>query len=369
MKNKVLIFTIGILIGFIVTASGFLVYENVKENNNPMNNGERPQMMDNGENPPDRPDGEQGGPGMQEEETEKTTKANDVDTGEEVTTSNIDLSSYDSNITITKAGEYTIEGEFKHSILINANGDVTLILNGVNIQNDTTAAIANIGTNSLTIKLADNSTNTLSDGGSSEYDACIYSVGKLTIEGDGTLNVYGNQEEGEGIATETNDITINGGTINIECQDDGINAGGDGGLITINDGKIYIKASGDGIDSNKNLIINGGSIYAMGSSVGGDAGIDTDEGFEINGGTVIALGSDMLEEPEETSKQKSICFTLDSKISEGSKIIVQNEEGEEIASFEAKETFKTLIISNSKVTSGTYYLYVDGEKTDYTAQV
>ncbi len=231
-----------------------------------------------------------------------------------------------------------------------------------------TAAIANVGTSNLVIKLADHSNNILSDGGASEYDACIYSNGKLTIEGNGTLNVYGNQEEGEGIATETNDITINGGTINIECQDDGINAGGDGGLITINDGEIYIKANGDGIDSNKNLIINGGNIYTMGSSAGGDAGIDTDAGFEINGGEVIALGADMLEKPEKSSKQKSVCFELNVKISSGTKVTLKNEAEEEIVSFEAKEDFKTLIISNSKLESGTYYLYQEGEKTNDTAQ-
>ena len=303
-----------------------------------------------------------------EEKTEKETKASDVDAGQEVTGNNIDLSQYNSNISITKSGEYTLKGEFKHSVLVNAESDVTLILNGVNIQNDITATIVNIGESDLIIKLADNTNNTLSDGGASEYDACIYSNGKLIIEGNGTLNIYGNQEEGEGIATETKDITINGGTINIECQDDGINAGGDGGLITINDGEIYIKANGDGIDSNKNLIINGGSIYTMGSSVGGDAGIDTDAGFEINGGTVIALGSDMLEKPEKTSKQKSVSFELNSKISNGTKVILKNELDEEIISFEAKEDFRTLIISNSKLTSGTYYLYKDGEKTDYTAQ-
>lgn len=306
---------------------------------------------------------------MQEEKSQKETLASDVDKGQEVTTSNIDLSKYDSNITITKAGEYTLKGEFKHSVLVNAESDVILILDGVNIENTITATIVNVGTSELTIKLADNSINTLSDGGASEYDACIYSNGKLTIEGNGTLNVYGNQEEGEGIATETNDITINGGTINIECQDDGINAGGDGGLITINNGEIYIKANGDGIDSNKNLIINGGSIYTMGSSIGGDAGIDTDDGFEINGGTVIALGSDMLEKPENRSKQKSVCFALNTKISNGTKVSLKNELDEEIISFEAKEDFRTLIISDSKLTSGTYYLYKDEGKTDYTAEI
>lgn len=297
-----------------------------------------------------------------EEKTEKETKASDVEVGQEVTVSNIDLSQYTSNITITKSGEYTLTGEFKKSILVNAESDVTLILNGVDIENEDTSAIANISNNHLTIKLAENTINNLSDGGASEYDACIYSNGKLIIEGNGTLNVYGNQEEGEGIATETNDITINGGIINIACQDDGINAGGDGGLITINGGNIFIKANGDGIDSNKNLIINGGNVYTIGSATGGDAGIDTDDGFEINGGTVIALGSDMLEKPETTSTQKSVCFELTNKINEGSKISVMNDKEEEIISFEAKEQFKTLIVSNEKIMSGTYYLYSDGEK-------
>lgn len=334
---------------------GILVVMTTKEMK--QNNSNRIDFKNGARQEPDNPN------------EEKETKASDVDIGQEVTTSNIDLSQYNSNITITKPGEYTLKGEFKNTVLVNVESDVTLILNGVNIQNNITATIVNIGESDLIIKLADNSNNTLSDGGASEYDACIYSNGKLIIEGNGTLNVYGNQEEGEGIATETKDITINGGTINIESQDDGINAGGDGGLITINGGEIYIKANGDGIDSNKNLIINGGNIYTMGSSVGGDAGIDTDDGFEINGGTVIALGADMLEEPEKGSKQKSVCFSLNSKIAKGAKITLKNENNEEIISFEAKEDFKTLIISSEELTSGAYYLYQDGEKTNYIVSI
>ncbi len=370
MKSKILTLIIGIIIGAVITTIAFLIYNNVIRNSQglermPMDrNGQMEPHLDRGMGePPDKPNG-----GMPDENKEKETKASDIDNGQEVTENNIDLSKYNSNITITKAGEYTLKGELKNAVLVNAKGNVTLTLDDVNIESTITAAIANIGTSELAIKLADNSNNTLKDGGASEYDACIYSNGKLIIEGNGTLNVYGNQEEGEGIATETNDITINGGVINIECQDDGINAGGDGGLITINDGDIYIKASGDGIDSNKNLIISGGNVYTIGSSVGGDAGIDTDEGFEINGGTVIALGSDMLEKPENSSKQKSVCFTLNSKISKRTEISLRNETGEEIISFEAKEDFKTLIISNSKLTNGTYYLYENGEKTEYTAK-
>jgi len=302
-----------------------------------------------------------------EEEVVKDTKKEDVDSGNKVEANNIKLDDHSSNINISEAGEYNITGEFKYSIIVDSTEKVILNLNNVTIDSTITAAIANINTGELVINLLENTTNILKDNGSSEYDGCIYSEGKLTIEGSGILKVYGNQVEGEGIATETNDITINGGDIYIESVDDGLNAGGDGGTITINDCNLYIKASGDGIDSNKNLIINGGTVYTMGSSVGGDAGIDTDGGFEINGGEVIALGSDMIQNPDNISKQKYVSFTLNSKISSGSNVSLKDDNGTEVISFESKEDFKTLIISNTKVTSGTiYYLYVNGENTGYS---
>jgi len=306
---------------------------------------------------------------QQEEKANKETFANDIQAGIEIEQNQIDLSQYEANVSITEAGTYTLTGEFKNVVLVNADGEVTLILNGVTIENQNTAAIANISNNPLIIQLADNTVNTLSDGGSSEYDGCVYSNGDLTIEGNGTMYVYGKQEEGEGIATETKDITIHSGKIYIESEDDGINAGGEGGLITIDGGEIFIQAKGDGIDSNKNLIIKGGNIYTIGSPTGGDAGIDTDDGFEINGGTVIALGAGMLEKPETSSSQESISFQLESTVPKGSKISVRNSQGEEVISFEAKEQFRTLIVSNEKITSGTYTLYQDGESTENTVQI
>ena len=302
-----------------------------------------------------------------EDEVEKETTKDDVDNGNTINEENINLNNYESNINITKGGEYNISGSFNYSLIVNSTEKVILNLNNVSINSEITASIANINTGELVINLPSGTTSTLKDKGSSEYDGCIYSSGKLTIQGEGKLYVYGNQEEGEGIATTDNDITINGGEIYIESADDGLNAGGDnGGTITINDGNIYIKASGDGIDSNKNLIINGGKVYTMGSSIGGDAGIDTDGSFEINGGEVIALGSDMLQNPDKSSKQKCVSFTLNSKISKNSNISLKDSKDNEIISFTADEDFKTLVISNSELSTGTYYIYVDGEKTEYS---
>ena len=305
-----------------------------------------------------------------EDEVEKETTKDDVDDGNTINEENINLNNYESNINITKGGEYNISGSFNYSLIVNSTEKVILNLNNVSINSEITASIANINTGELVINLPSGTTSTLKDKGSSEYDGCIYSSGKLTIQGEGKLYVYGNQEEGEGIATTDNDITINGGEIYIESADDGLNAGGDnGGTITINDGNIYIKASGDGIDSNKNLISNGGKVYTMGSSIGGDAGIDTDGSFEINGGEVIALGSDMLQIPDKSSKQRYASFTLNSKISKDSTISLKDSNDKEIISFTADEDFKTLIMSNSDLTTGTYYIYVNGEKTEYSKTI
>ena len=305
-----------------------------------------------------------------EENVIKETSAKDVDEGVVVNDKEINLLNYNSNITIKEGGEYNIFGRFSYSILVNSTEKVILNLKNVYIQSSITSAIANINTGDLVINVVDGTENTLKDNGSSEFDGCIYSKGKLYFEGNGKLYVYGNQEEGEGIATTDNDITINSGDIYIESKDDGINCGGDnGGIITINDGTIFVKASGDGIDSNNSLIINGGNIYTMGSSLGGDAGIDTDKGFEINGGQVVALGSDMLQNPDLSSKQKYISFNLKSKINKNSKVSLRNSSGNEIISFEAYEDFKTLIISNSSIVNDTYYLYVNGEKTNNSKKI
>ena len=287
-----------------------------------------------------------------EDEVEKETSKDDVDNGDTINEENINLNNYESNINITKGGEYNISGSFNYSLIVNSPEKVILNLNNVTINSEITASIANINSGELVINLPSGTSSTLKDKGSSEYDGCIYSSGKLTIKGEGKLYVYGNQEEGEGIATTDNDITINGGEIYIESADDGLNAGGDnGGTITINDGNIYIKASGDGIDSNKNLIINDGKVYTMGSSIGGDAGIDTDGSFEINGGEVIALGSDMLQNPDKSSQQKYVSFTLNSKISKGSTISLKDSKDNEMISFTADEDFSNAIYAQEPSTA------------------
>ena len=59
MKDKILVFIIGVLVGAVITASGFLIYEKTNKNTNQMPRGERMQMMErpDGETPPEKPNG------------------------------------------------------------------------------------------------------------------------------------------------------------------------------------------------------------------------------------------------------------------------------------------------------------------------
>lgn len=291
-----------------------------------------------------------------------SNKEINTDQFEQIEGTLVDLSSLEEDLIISKGGTYTLNGETVHSVKVSApDEDVKLILNDVKITQSETAAIIGEAAKSLTIELKDGSENSLSDGGASDYDACIFSNADLYFTGNGSLTVVGQQEEGEGIATEAKNMTFSdNGIYYITSVDDGLNAGGDGGTITINGGNFYIDASGDGIDSNQNAIINGGTIFVMGSDIGGDAGIDTDDGFTINGGSVIALGSDMIEAPLADSKQNSLAITLDETIAANTTVALMRDE-EMILAFEAPKSFKTLIISDSALAEGNYSLEVNGE--------
>lgn len=220
--------------------------------------------------------------GIEQTQTEKDKV--DLDKNNSVNAQQIDLNSQNTDVTITKGGSYEISGSFNHSVIIDAeNEDVEILLNNVEITNEKTAAIIGLAAKSLTVQLSDGSENTLSDGGNSEYDGCIFSNCELIFKGNGKLTVNGNQNEGEGIATEAADITI-------------------------------------------------------------------------NSGTVVALGSDMIELPENSSKQNTVAFTLNQNIARDTLVSLWTGE-EAVISFIAPKGFKTIIISSDKIVGGDYRLY------------
>lgn len=280
-----------------------------------------------------------------------------------VTTNTISLDNYSTDIKITKGGEYTLSGTLNYTLYIEADSAVTLNLNGVTIKSKTDAAIANLNTKSLIINLKSGTNNTLSDAIiESEYDGCIFSYGDITVDGSGYLTVYGNQIDGEGIATKNSPILINDGNISIYTVDDGLNTGGTGGTIAINGGNVFVQAGGDGVDSNQDITINGGTLSVIGGASTANSGLDADEGISINGGTTLALGSEQLQMPDEAN-QYTIGFSLNSSITTNTLVTLVDENDNVIISFKAPDKFKNIIISSNKLVPGKYYLYKGGSNT------
>lgn len=175
-------------------------------------------------------------------------------------------------ITIRTSGVYEISGKLNDGqIIVNAEdeGTVRLIFNGVEINSSTSAPIFVEKAEKTVVSLENGTKNVLSDGANYVYEnsdddepnAAIFSKDNLSINGEGTLIVNGNYNNG---IVSKDELRITGGTIQIQAKDDGI-MGRD--LVAVKDGSISITAGGDGIkstndkDTSKALIaIEGGKF-------------------------------------------------------------------------------------------------------------
>ncbi len=86
-------------------------------------------------------------------------------------------------------------------------------------------------------------------------------------------------------------ITISGGIVYAQANDDAINSGGD---MNISGGIVMAYSTGnDGLDANGNCYIKGGTVYAIGASspeVGIDANTEGGCQLYFTGGTLVAIG-------------------------------------------------------------------------------
>lgn len=246
-------------------------------------------------------------------------------------------------VVISQAGTYVINGTWNGSIEVNVSSknSVHLIFNGIQITSSDGPALL-IKKGNTVITLSSDSENVLSD--SSEYTdedltAVLYARDDLAINGNGSLTVNGNYNDG---ITSRDSLYILNGNIDVSAKDDGIvgrdllyikdgtvsvNAEGDGvkttnessekGSLEIAGGTLNITVSDDGIESIQNAWIKNGTITIHASSVsdkkakgisigsslvieGGniniessDDAVNASENIEIDGGTItISAGDD-----------------------------------------------------------------------------
>ena len=204
-------------------------------------------------------------------------------------------------VTITQAGTYVLTGTTTNGrvvVEVGKEDDVELVLNGVDITCPDYAPIRVTQAGNVTIDLAEDSVNVLSDGSTYQLtdeedntDGVIFSKDDLQLKGDGTLYINGNYKHG---IVGKDDVEIKGGTYIIQAVEDGINANdsitiedgtftvsvGDDGmhvdeLFTINNGTITITESNEGLEGHQ-VIINNGMIDITAS----DDGINSNDGAE-----------------------------------------------------------------------------------------
>lgn len=216
-------------------------------------------------------------------------------------------------ITITDEGTYLLTGSLSDGqVIVDADDKkVQLVLDSVNINCDTSAALYVKAADKVFVTLASDSENTLSNTSDfvaiddNNIDAVIFSKDDLTLNGSGTLTVTA--KYGHGIVSK-DDLVITSGTYQITAakhalsgQDsvriaDGIltlNAGTDGihsentdddakGFIYIANGDISITADSDGFDAEETLQVDGGNIEVY----AGDDGLHSDDDLIITAGTI-----------------------------------------------------------------------------------
>lgn len=244
------------------------------------------------------------------------------------------------DLTINGSGALVIDGAYKHGVVCNddlviAGGDITISAarDGIHANDSVRIreAVLSIsaGDDGITVSNDDETAFLYVESGSIAIPACY-----------------------EGM--EAIDITIAGGTIDIEAEDDGINANGsgDGSVIRITGGDVTITnpsgRDGDGLDSNGSIYIEGGRVFISVSDSGGNCALDygSENGGEcvVSGGTVIACGGGMMAEGFDADSPQGFLMHSASAAA-GTEISLMDANGRELLSGEIPCGFSSVVLS------------------------
>ena len=200
------------------------------------------------------------------------------------------------DVSITAAGTYVFSGDCDNGSITVKKGvtGVTIVLNGLTLTNDDSAAITLNKTAEASLIAAAGTTNTVADTeGSNDENAAVKvkSGASLSISGTGALTVDGNAKNGiKGAADAV--ITVAEVKLNINAADDGLSCDDElnitGGTLSITAGGDAVKASPDTGDTENpdttslgNVTISGGTLTLNAA----EDGIQADGDLTISGGT------------------------------------------------------------------------------------
>ncbi len=239
----------------------------------------------------------------------------------------------DGDVTISDEGVYVFSGMLSGSITVNAEktDKIRLVLAGVDVTANGTAALAVISADKVFVTLADGTENSLSSVGDfaeteEGIDAAVYSKEDITFNGTGSLSVT--SETGHGIVSK-DDVKFTGGKYEINAASHAVSAndrayfadgeyifmsGKDGiraensddaslGLVYIAGGKYDITSDGDSIDGGAAVQIDGGEIRLI---AGGGHENGTVQGDEFGFGGMGGFPGGMWEDKNEGTDEASV---------------------------------------------------------------
>ena len=235
------------------------------------------------------------------------------------------------DVSITAAGTYVFSGDCDNGSITVKKGvtGVTIVLNGLTLTNDDSAAITLNKTAEASLIAAAGTTNTVADTeGSSDENAAVKvkSGASLSISGTGALTVDGNAKNGikgaadavitvaevklninaanDGLSCD-DELNITGGTLSITAGGDAVKASPDTGdtenpdttslgNVTISGGTLTLNATKDGIQADGDLTISGGTFHVK--TNGGHTTALTDDsasckGFKAGGALSVTGGT------------------------------------------------------------------------------
>ncbi len=220
------------------------------------------------------------------------------------------------DVSITAAGTYVFSGDCDNGSITVKKGvtGVTIVLNGLTLTNDDSAAITLNKTAEASLIAAAGTTNTVADtAGANDENAAVKvkSGAALAIGGTGTLTVDGNAKNGikgaadavitvaevklninaanDGLSCD-DELNITGGTLSITAGGDAVKASPDTGEnpdttslgnVTISGGTLTLNATEDGIQADGDLTISGGTFHVK--TNGGHTTALTDDSASCKG--------------------------------------------------------------------------------------
>ena len=222
------------------------------------------------------------------------------------------------DVSITAAGTYVFSGNCDDGSITVKKGvtGVTIVLNGLTLTNDDSAAITLNKTAEASLIAAAGTTNTVADTeGSDDENAAVKvkSGAALAIGGTGTLTVDGNAKNGikgaadavitvaevklninavnDGLSCD-DELNITGGTLSITAGGDAVKASPDTGdtenpdttslgNVTISGGTLTLNATGEGVQADGDLTISGGTFHVK--TNGGHTTALTDDSASCKG--------------------------------------------------------------------------------------